>query len=112
MKVREMRAFNVVRAAGLAACAATSLLLVTATPAFASSLAQIDPFAQQATLTASDEIGASRIGSAVALSSNGNTALVGGPEDKEGTGAAGGFSGGGQGGLSRRRSFGPGRLAG
>src|SRR5207253_1513445 len=40
-----------------------------------------------ATLTASDEIGKSLLGSAVALSHDGNTALVGGPNDNEGSGA-------------------------
>src|SRR5437867_4089689 len=37
-------------------------------------------FAPQATLTASDEIGESLLGIAVALSHDGNTALVGGPD--------------------------------
>src|SRR5438552_17529355 len=45
-------------------------------------------FAQQATLTASDEIGQSFLGSAVALSHDGDTVLVGGPQDNSGIGAA------------------------
>jgi hypothetical protein len=45
-------------------------------------------FVPQATLTGSDEIGTSFIGSAVALSSDGKTALIGGPGDNEGVGAA------------------------
>jgi hypothetical protein len=39
-------------------------------------------------LTASDEINASHFGWSVALSSDGNTALIGGPDDNEETGAA------------------------
>jgi hypothetical protein len=38
-------------------------------------------FAQQTTLTANDEIGHNDLGSAVALSASGKTALVGGPKD-------------------------------
>jgi FG-GAP repeat len=45
-------------------------------------------FAQQATLTASDEIGKSLLGSAVALAHDGDIALVGGPQDNNGIGAA------------------------
>jgi hypothetical protein len=46
-----------------------------------------DAFVQQATLTARDQIGNGVLGSAAALSHDGNTALLSGPEDKEGSGA-------------------------
>jgi hypothetical protein len=45
-------------------------------------------FHQQAKLAASDETGTSELGAAVALSQDGNTALIGGPGDNEGKGAA------------------------
>jgi hypothetical protein len=45
-------------------------------------------FTQQTTLTPTDEIGTSGIGGSVALSPNGDTALVGGPKDNAGVGAA------------------------
>jgi hypothetical protein len=45
-------------------------------------------YVQQATLKANDEIGLSDLGSAVALSEDGKTALVGGPQDGNGIGAA------------------------
>jgi lysophospholipase L1-like esterase len=50
---------------------------------------RIDPFIQQGSkLTASDEIGQGEFGYSVALSSDGNTALIGGPYDNSGVGAA------------------------
>jgi hypothetical protein len=50
---------------------------------------QIDPFLQQGEkLTGSGETGAGQLGFRVALSANGNTALVGAPEDNGGIGAA------------------------
>jgi hypothetical protein len=64
-----------------------SLLLVMATVAFASPPERSDPFVPQATLTASDEVGKSLLGSAAALSHDGNTALIGGPQDNNGVGA-------------------------
>jgi hypothetical protein len=55
---------------------------------------RVDPFVQQGEkLTGSGEIGASRFGNSVALSADGNTALIGGPADN------GGISGGGFGGV-------------
>jgi hypothetical protein len=86
MEVAVMRAFKALRGVGLAACAVITLLMVAASAALAASPVR-SPFAQQATLTASDEIGHSGLGSAVALSSDGNTALIGGPDDNEGSGA-------------------------
>lgn len=53
-----------------------------------SALTRLDPYARQATLNASDEIGTSLVGSAVALSSDGKTALVGGRGDNGQVGAA------------------------
>jgi hypothetical protein len=48
----------------------------------------IDPFLQQGPkLTGSEEVGRGRLGGSVALSADGNTALVGGSEDNEGVGA-------------------------
>ena len=82
-----MTAFKATRGLALAAGIAMSLLLMTASGALAASPVRSDPFAQQATLTASDEIGKSLLGSAVALSSDGNMALIGGPDDNEGSGA-------------------------
>jgi hypothetical protein len=50
---------------------------------------RIDPFFQQGPkLTASGESGDATFGEIVALSSDGNTALIGGPNDANGTGAA------------------------
>ncbi|MBV9945212.1 MAG: hypothetical protein JO262_24020, partial [Solirubrobacterales bacterium] len=50
---------------------------------------RIDPFIQQGSkLTASDESGAGQFGASVALSEDGNTALIGGPIDNNGAGAA------------------------
>ena len=63
------------------------LSLVLASGAFAASRPQIHPFAQQATLTASDEIGDSGLGSRRGLSSDGNTVLIGGPDDTKASGA-------------------------
>ncbi len=82
-----MGAFKAPRGVGLAACVVMGLLLLTVSAALAATPVRSDPFAQQATLTASDEIGHSGLGSAVALSSDGNTALIGGPDDNEGSGA-------------------------
>jgi hypothetical protein len=45
-------------------------------------------FTRQATLSASDELGKSLLGSAVALSRDGNIAVAGGPSDNGGIGAA------------------------
>ncbi|HEV2924679.1 MAG TPA: hypothetical protein VGW98_11630 [Solirubrobacteraceae bacterium] len=59
----------------------------SATTSVQSSSARIDPFGQPATLTPSDEIGMSVLGSAVALSSDGKIALIGGPGDSERRGA-------------------------
>jgi len=81
-----MSAFKATRGVGVEVCLAMGLLLLTASGALAASPVRSDPFAQQATLTASDEIGKSLLGSAVALSSAGNTALIGGPDDNEGSG--------------------------
>jgi hypothetical protein len=67
---------------------ALSLSLGLVSGAFAAPRRQSDPFVQQATLTASDEVGQSRLGSAVALSHDGRTVLIGGPGDNAGTGAA------------------------
>jgi FG-GAP repeat len=51
---------------------------------------RIDPLIQQGgKLTASDATGASLLGSSVALSADGNTALIGGPEDEAGGTMAG-----------------------
>jgi hypothetical protein len=50
---------------------------------------QIDPFVQQGPkLTANDESGDGELGYSVALSEDGDTALIGGPSDNEGVGAA------------------------
>jgi hypothetical protein len=49
---------------------------------------RIDPFIQQAKLTGGEEVGGARLGYSVAVSSDGNTALVGGMEDNQGVGAA------------------------
>ncbi len=49
---------------------------------------RIDPFIQQGPkLTGSEESGEGSFGQSVALSSDGNTALIGGPEDNNGAGA-------------------------
>jgi hypothetical protein len=49
---------------------------------------RIDPLVQQAKLTGgAEEVGGARFGFSAALSSDGNTALVGGMEDNKGTGA-------------------------
>jgi len=49
----------------------------------------IDPFVQQGSkLTGGEETGTGRFGGNVALSADGNTALIGGSEDNEGVGAA------------------------
>jgi hypothetical protein len=71
-----IRGRGLLAAVGIAA--ALSLALAASAPA---------SFTQQTTLTASDENGRSGIGSAVALSANGNIALVGGPADNGGVGA-------------------------
>jgi alpha-tubulin suppressor-like RCC1 family protein len=68
------------RQGGLALVVAAILSLAMAASAFGS-------FVQQTTLSASDGLGHSGIGSAVALSGDGNTALVGGPADNGGIGA-------------------------
>jgi hypothetical protein len=83
-----MTALKATRGLALAAGLAMGLLLSTASGAFAASPPRIDPFVQQATLTASDEIGKSLLGSAVSLSHDGNTALIGGPADNGRVGAA------------------------
>jgi hypothetical protein len=49
---------------------------------------RIDPLVQQAKLTGAEEVGGARFGFSVALSSDGNTALVGGMEDNGSRGAA------------------------
>jgi FG-GAP repeat len=49
---------------------------------------RIDPFIQQAKLTGGEEAGDGQFGYSVALSSDGNTALIGGPYDGDGAGAA------------------------
>jgi hypothetical protein len=59
---------------------AVLLSLVLTAPASGSYL-------QQATLKTNDEVGHSGLGSAVALSADGKTALVGGPQDNQGIGA-------------------------
>jgi IPT/TIG domain/FG-GAP repeat len=69
-----------IRRLTLGACAA---LLVAAAPAAAAAIVQ------QAKLTAPDEIGAdARLGNSVAISGNGDTALVGGWTDNDDAGAA------------------------
>jgi hypothetical protein len=88
VEVVAMGGFKVLRGVGVAACLAMGLSLVLVSGTFAASRPRTDVFAQQATLTASDQIGTSFIGSAVALSSDGKTALVGGPGDNEEVGAA------------------------
>ena len=45
---------------------------------------QVDPFVQQAKLTAKEQNGGSNLGQSVAISADGNTALVGGPSDEQG----------------------------
>src|SRR3954453_13674726 len=70
------------------AVAATVALAALALASGASAFAAERPFTQLATLTATDEIGVSDLGAAVALSQDGKTALVGGPDDANGTGAA------------------------
>jgi hypothetical protein len=49
---------------------------------------RIDPLIEQAKLTGGEEVGGGRFGFSAALSSDGNTALVGGQEDNSGAGAA------------------------
>jgi hypothetical protein len=50
---------------------------------------RIDPFLQQGPkLTGSEELGPGKLGGSVALSADGNTALIGGSEDNGGAGAA------------------------
>jgi hypothetical protein len=88
MEVVAIGVVKFVRGVGVAAFVAVSLSLVLASGALAASRPRSDGFAQQATLIASDEIGISGIGSAVALSSDGKTALIGGPGDNEEVGAA------------------------
>jgi len=44
---------------------------------------RVDPFVQQAKLTATEQNGGSNLGQSVAISADGNTALVGGPSDEE-----------------------------
>jgi hypothetical protein len=68
---------------------ATGSPLFTATETMAASPVQSKPFAQQATLTASNEIGKSLLGSVVALSSDRKTALIGGPATAQATGPRG-----------------------
>src|SRR2546429_1951690 len=66
------------------------VLLMNSTGMFAcdeSSTPPSDPFAPKEMITASDEIGKSLLGSAVALSHDGDTALIGGPQDNNGIGA-------------------------
>ena len=82
-----MRSFKTLKGVGVAACLAGSLLAVPASGAMAASPLRSDPFTQQATLTATDEIGHSLLGSAVALDRDGDTALVGGSQDNNGIGA-------------------------
>ncbi len=43
----------------------------------------VDPFVQQAKLTAKEQNGGSNLGQSVAISADGNTALIGGPSDEE-----------------------------
>src|ERR1051326_9051065 len=52
------------------------------------SFAAADSFSQQAILKARHESGSSELGAAVALSQDGKTALLGGPRDANGIGAA------------------------
>jgi hypothetical protein len=66
---------------------ALAAILVALSLALAAS-ASAATFAQQTTLTASDEIGHSGLGTAVALDRDGDTALVGGPQDNNAIGAA------------------------
>ncbi|HTZ64886.1 MAG TPA: hypothetical protein VMB51_12350 [Solirubrobacteraceae bacterium] len=49
---------------------------------------RIDPFIQQAKLAGTEEAGDGQFGYSVALSSDGSTALIGGPYDGDGAGAA------------------------
>jgi hypothetical protein len=63
-------------------------LVVAAILSLAMAASASASFTQQTTLTPSDELGKSGLGSAVALSSNGKTALLGGPQDSNGIGAA------------------------
>jgi hypothetical protein len=49
---------------------------------------RIDPLLQQSKLTGSGESGGAQLGFSVALSADGNTAVLGGPEDNGGVGAA------------------------
>jgi hypothetical protein len=44
---------------------------------------RVDPFVQQAKLTAKEQNGGSNLGQSVAISADGSTALVGGPSDEE-----------------------------
>src|SRR4051812_20209872 len=54
---------------------------------------RIDPFVQQgAKLTGGGEVGAGQFGQSVALSADGNTALIGGPSDNGAVGAAWAFT--------------------
>jgi FG-GAP repeat protein len=59
-----------------------------ASPAPASVPTVAGPYRQQAELMPTDELGHALTGKSVALSSKGNVALVGGPNDGEGVGAA------------------------
>jgi hypothetical protein len=65
----------------------SSLALSFAAASLAMAASASASFVQQTTLTASDEIGQSGLGSAVALSADGKVALLGGPTDNGGTGA-------------------------
>jgi hypothetical protein len=53
---------------------------------------RIDPLIEQAKLTGGEEVGGGRFGFSAALSSDGNTALVGGGEDNNAVGAVGVFT--------------------
>jgi len=63
-------------------------LLVIVSLLFSSQLALAQPSTQQQKLVANNAIGAAVQGASVALSADGNTAIVGGPGDNSNTGAA------------------------
>ena len=63
-------------------------LLVRVSAQHAAYPLRIDPLFQQAQLEGKDEVGGGHFGRSVALSADGNTALVGGPLDEEDLGAA------------------------
>jgi FG-GAP repeat len=75
-------------ASALAVALATLILAIATTAAAAASQPPTSQLPPQATLAPSGQIGHASPGSAAALSSDGNTAVVGGPGDSEGKGAA------------------------